>query len=137
MADATTTTTPWLYGTDWSQLPWANFIQSDANLASQMQGWFNTFYPWLEAYQQGEQWGQEFDWSKAMDEWTQQFQEGQFDWQKTSDLWSQQFQEAIQNWTHQQDVWARGLQESQLAESARATNMNTFGRRWTPTTRWS
>lgn len=127
---------PWLPGADWSQTPWAGYVQEDPQRASQMQGWFNTFFPWLQAYQQGQQWQQSFDWQKVADEWAQQFQMGQFDWQKAQDLWSQQFQEAQQAWTKEQDIWARGLQEQQLKQQEEAATMAAFGRRWRPSTRW-
>lgn len=117
---------PWLPAANWAQTPWAGYQQGDQQAAAQMQGWFNTLLPWLQAYQQGTQWGTEFDWRKAMDEY-----------QKTLDAWSQKMQEQQFGWTKEQDVWARGLQEQQLREQKRAANLAAFGRRWQPATRWS
>jgi len=103
----------------WEQTPWAQAPQGRSEEAMQ---WFNTMLPWMQQQMQGQQWGTEFDWRKAMDEWNQAFQEGQFGWQKEG------------------DVWARGFQEQQLAQQAQleqeAQAMSAFGRRWKPQTRW-
>ncbi len=74
--------------------------------------------PWMQAANQAGQWGQEFDWRKAADQWTQGFQEQQFAHQQTT------------------DVWAQAFQEQQLREQAEQAAMQTFGRRWKPQTRW-
>jgi len=71
---------------------------------------------------QGQQWGQEFDWRKLVDEWNQQFQQENLDWQKAVDEWSQQFQE-------KQLAWQQEYEPQRTA-------METFGRRWAPNTRW-
>ena len=107
---------PWA---TWQETPWANVPEKRGAEAQQ---WFNTMLPWMQAQVQQGQWGQSFDWRKAMDEWNQAFQEGQFGWQKES------------------DVWARGFQEQQLGQQAElereAQAMGAFGRRWKPQTRW-
>jgi len=107
---------PW---TAWEQTPWANVPQGRAGEAMQ---WFNTMLPWMQAQIQQGQWGTEFDWRKAMDEWNKAFQESQFGWQKESDVWARAFQE-------QQLAQQRALEQERQA-------METFGRRWRPSTRW-
>jgi len=89
----------------------------------------NVMLPWLQAYQQGEQWGQQFDWRKAMDEWQQGFQGGQFEWQKEQDVWGRQFQE-------QQAAQQKALERERRAAEKEMAAVQTFGRRWRPTTRW-
>lgn len=108
---------PW--GTDWSQTPWGGV---SADQSKQQMAWMNVALPWLQAAVQGQQWGQQFDWRKAMDEWQQQFQGEQFAHQKEADVWSQAFQEK--------------QMEEQLAAQEEQTAMQTFGRRWKPQTRW-
>jgi len=108
---------PW--GTDWSQTPWGG-VEKDQ--AKQQMAWMNVALPWLQAAVQGQQWGQQFDWRKAMDEWQQQFQTEQFAHQKEADVWSQAFQEK--------------QMEDQLKAQEEQTAMQTFGRRWKPQTRW-
>jgi hypothetical protein len=103
---------PW--GTDWSQAPWGG-VQKDAR---KQMAWMNTMMPWLQAAQQGQQWGTEFDWRKMQDEWNKQFQEGQFGWQK------------------EQDIWGREQSARQLEADKEAQAMATFSRRWKPETRW-
>jgi len=103
---------PWQ---DWGQTPWANAPEGRSQEA---QAWFNVMLPWMQAANQAGQWGQEFDWRKAADQWTQGFQEQQFAHQQTA------------------DVWAQGFQEQQLREQSEQAAMQTFGRRWKPSTRW-
>jgi len=91
--------------------------------AKQQMAWMNVGLPWLQAQVQGQQWGQQFDWRKAMDEWQQQFQTEQFEHQKAADVWSQEFQQK--------------QMEEQLAGQKEQTAMQTFGRRWRPQTRWA
>ena len=105
----------WLPWADWQQTPWANVPTANAQ---EQQAWMNVMLPWQQAQTQQQQWGQEFDWRKAADQWNQQFQTGQFDWQK------------------QQDALNQALAQRQLEEQARGVNMQTFGRRWQPNTRW-
>ncbi len=128
------------YGYDWGNwsfpnLPWGNWGESPfgkfgvptdkKDQQGVAQGWWNTILPWFQASQQGQQWGQEFDWRKLSDQWTQAFQQSQFDWQKDMDKWSKE-----------QDVWARGLQENQLEAQKEQANLEAFGRRFKPSTRW-
>ena len=105
----------WMPWSDWSQTPWATLDQSRGAEAQQ---WMNTVYPWLEAYQQGNQWGAEFGQRQQTDAWNQQFQEGQFGWQQDVDRWTQ------------------GIQEQQLAENIRAANMQAYNRRWQVKPQW-
>jgi len=110
--------------------------------------WFAQMLPYLQAFQQSGQWGQEFDWRQEMDRWSQQFQGGQFDWQQEQDLWGRGLQEQMFGWEQEQGRWGQGFQEQQLAwqqesEAARlqqeseAANLAAFGRRWKPSTRWT
>ena len=85
----------------------------------QQQAWMNVLMPWMQAQTQRQQWGEEFDWRKAMDEWNKQFQGQQFGWQK------------------EQDVWGRGAAQRQLEAEKEAASLATFGRRWRPQTRWA
>lgn len=111
-------------GWGWGGLPWGTFGESPfGNFGvpggpKKQQQWWNVMLPWMQASLQRQQWGSEFDWRKAMDEWTKGFQESQFGWEK------------------EQDVWARGLQEKQLEEQKEQANLEAFGRRWKPSTRW-
>jgi len=115
---------PW--GSDWTQTPWSGMPKDQAQ---QQMAWMNVGLPWLQAAMQGQQWGQEFDWRKAMDEWQQQFQGGQFEWQKEQDVWARGLQE-------QQLQQQRALEEARQQSQEEQTTMQTFGRRWKPTTRW-
>lgn len=99
----------------WEGTPWANVPKGKSQEA---QAWFNVMLPWMQQQLQEKQWGTEFDWRKAVDQWQQGFQESQFGWQ----------QEA--------DKWAQGFQESQLAQEREGQNLAVFGRRWKPSTRW-
>jgi len=103
---------PWQ---QWEQTPWA---QAPEGRSQEAQAWLNVMMPWMQQQVQAQQWGQEFDWRKAMDEWQQAFQQGQFGWQQ------------------EQDVWARAFQEAEAQRQQQAVAMQTFGRRWQPTTRW-
>ena len=114
---------PW---TDWGQVPWANVPKGKGEEAQQ---WFNTMLPWLQAQVQQQQWGQSFDWRKAMDEWSKGFQESQFGWQKESDVWGRGFQET-------QLAQQRELEDARRLAEQEMANVATFGRRWKPSTRW-
>lgn len=105
---------PWA---SWAETPWAQ-LGNEKKLASRAQAWMNTMLPWLQAQQQQQQWGTEFDWRKQSDLWNQQFQQGQFDWQK------------------EQDIWGQGFQEKALQQEAENAALETFGRRWKPNARW-
>ena len=96
-------------------MPWAN---TPEDRGQEAQAWFNVMLPWMQAGMQGQQWAGEFDWRKAMDQWNQMFQQQQFDWQQGV------------------DVWAQGLQEEELAQRETLANIQSFGRRWRPNTRW-
>jgi len=104
---------PWR--TDWAQAPWAGVPKSQA---SQQMAWANVMLPWLQASMQGQQWGTEFDWRKAQDQWNRMFQEGQFGWQQ------------------EQDRWGREQAQRQLEAERENAAMAAFGRRWRPNTRW-
>jgi hypothetical protein len=136
----------------WANLPgqwwpsWATGL--GGTQAQRLQGFMAQFLPYVQAYQQQQQWGQEFDWRKAMDQWSQQFQGEQFDWQKAADLWGQGMQEQMFGWEQEQGKWGQEFQQEQLdwqklAEEQRlgaereAANLQAFGRRWRPSTRWS
>ena len=103
---------PWQ---SWEQVPWA---QTPEGREEEAMAWFNVMMPWMQQAVQAGQWGTEFDWRKAMDEWTQQFQQQQFGWQQ------------------EQDVWARAFQEAEAQRQQEIANMQVFGRRWMPQTRW-
>lgn len=105
----------WMPWSDWSQTPWATL---DQTRGAEAQQWMNTVYPWLQAYQQGNQWGAEFGQRQQTDAWNQQFQESQFGHQQNVDRWTQ------------------GIQEQQLAENVRASNLAAYGRRWQPKAQW-
>jgi len=96
---------------------------------AEAQQWFNTMLPWMQAQVQQGQWGTEFDWRKAMDEWNQAFQEGQFGWQKESDVWARWFQE-------QQLAQQRAMELASQQAQTEMANVAAFGRRWKPQTRW-
>lgn len=91
--------------------------------------WLNVVLPWMQAQQQGGQWQKSFDWRKAMDEWQQGFQEQQLGWQQEQDVWGQGFQE--QQLAQQEAMEAQRRQTEQ-----EVANVQTFGRRWKPQTRW-
>ena len=103
---------PWQ---QWEQVPWA---QAPEGRSAEAQAWFNVMMPWMQQAVQAQQWGESFDWRKAIDEWTQQFQQQQFGWQQ------------------EQDVWARAFQEAEAQRQQEIANVQTFGRRWRPQTRW-
>ena len=116
--------------------------------AREKQSWMGAMLPWMQAYQQGQQWGTEFDWRKSNDLWSQAFQESGFDWQKATDLWSQKMQEEMFGAEQANTQWGQGFQEEQLgwqkeleaqrlAQDAETANLQAFGRRWRPNTRWS
>jgi hypothetical protein len=115
---------PW--GTEWGQTPWAGVSEDQAQ---QQMAWMNVALPWMQAAMQGQQWGTEFDWRKAMDEWQKQFEQQQFGWQKEQDVWGQGFQE-------QQLAQQKALEQERQAAEKEMTTMQTFGRRWRPQTRW-
>lgn len=99
----------------WQETPWAT---APEGRAAEAQAWFNVMMPWMQQAVQAGQWGEEFDWRKALDEWTQAFQQQQFGWQQ------------------EQDTWARAFQEAEALRQQEIANMQTFGRRWQPQTRW-
>lgn len=114
---------PWA---DWEDVPWADI---EKKRAAEWQGWFNTMLPWLQQQVQEQQWGTEFDWRKAMDEWSQQFQTGQFAWQKEADVWSQAFQET-------QLAQQEALEQSRQQVEQEAASLAAYSRRRRPQTRW-
>jgi len=91
--------------------------------------WFNVMLPWMQQATQAGQWGQQFDWRKAMDEWQQGFQEQQFGHQQQADMWAQGFQE-------QQLAQQRAMEQARHQMEQEVANVQTFGRRWRPQTRW-
>lgn len=115
----------WFPWANWGETPWANWDLPKGDMAAGYQGWLNTFLPWIQAGMQGQQWGSEFDWTKEQDVWNRGFQQSQFDWAKAMDEWSKE-----------QDLWARGVQEEQLKQAEEQANLEAFGRRWKPSTRW-
>jgi hypothetical protein len=107
---------PWLPWTDWSQTPWAGL---DPSLSAEGMQWFNTMLPWLQSWQQNQQWMNELAQRQAETGWSQGFQEKQFDWQQAVDQWTQ------------------AIQERQLRDQMEQANLAVFGRRWRPNTRWA
>jgi len=104
--------------------------------------------PYLQAYQQAGQWGEEFDWRQEMDRWSQAFQGGQFDWQQQQDLWGRGLQEQMFGSEEAGRLWGQGFQEEQfgwqqeiegqrLRAEQESANLAAFGRRWKPSTRWT
>ena len=108
---------PW--GNGWENAPWMTGGWPMGNEESMVgQNWLNTILPWYQAQAQTGQWQETFDWTQAMDQWSQQFQEGQQDWQQ------------------QVDTWQKALQEQQLVQNEELANIAAFGKRWKPNTRW-
>lgn len=75
---------PWRGAIGWEPMPWEGWGKTPwASLpnkrAKEAQAWLNVALPWQQAYSQAQQWGQEFDWRKQMDLWTQQFQQQQLE----------------------------------------------------------
>lgn len=105
----------WLPWGDWGQAPWASLNQKRSQEA---QAWMNVMLPWLQQQAQQQQWGTEFDWRKAMDEWNQQFQQQQF------------------GWAQAQDLWGREHAAEQLEAEREAAALAAYGRRWRPSSRW-
>ena len=111
-------------------------------------GWLAQMLPYLQAYQQSGQWGQEFDWRKQADLWSQGFQGEQFDWQQAQDLWSRGMQEQMwggeeagrlwgQEFQQEQLEWQKESEGARLQQESEAANLAAFGRRWKPSTRWT
>jgi len=137
---------PWFAGGG-DEFPGPEWVGGDKTGQARL-NWFAQMLPYLQAYQQSQQWGSEFDWRKEMDLWSQGFQGGQFDWQKEQDLWGRGLQEQMFGGQEAGRLWGQEFQEEQLAwqqesETARlqqeseAANLAAFGRRWKPSTRWT
>jgi len=105
----------WLPWGDWGQTPWATV--PTANAQEQM-AWMNVGLPWAQQAAQQNQWATDFAQRQATEAWNQQFQGAQFAQQQAMDAYNQ------------------ALAQKQLEETARGVNMQTFGRRWQPQSRW-
>jgi len=105
----------WLPWGDWGQTPWATVPTVNAQ---EQQAWMNVALPWQQAQQQQGQWATDFAQRAATEAWNQQFQGAQFAQQQAMDAYNQ------------------ALAQKQLEETARGVNMQTFGRRWQPQSRW-
>jgi len=105
-------TLPWA---DWEQRPWATVPGGEQQ---QAMAWMNVMLPWLQQQAQQEQFGAQ-----------QQFQHQQFGWQQQQDEWARQFQQ-------QQLEQQQALEQARMGTEQEIANVQTFGRRWKPQTRW-
>lgn len=107
---------PW---TEWGQTPWAGVPEGRE---AEAQTWLNTIMPW---YQQQMAW-QQFQEQMG---WTRERFGAEHGWER------ERFGEEMQ-WAQAQQDWQTRQQELQRALDRELTNVQAFGRRWQPQTRW-
>ena len=107
---------PWQ---DWGNTPWTNVPEGRG---AEAQTWLNTVMPWYSQQQAWNQFNQQLAWQQrrfgSEQDWAREQFNRQLDWER-----------AQQAWQARQNAARRAL-ERELA------NVQAFGRRWRPQTRW-